>query len=172
MDIYEEHDIHHPFLIIENFSNEATTPRSRIETDSLVVMIHGYQGSSIDLEKARNFMSIYCPSCYGLLIKGIEDDIDNPIEALGEAVAQEVKLHMLNSLNNYKRINFIGYSLGGIIAREALKHLQRYKDIMNVFISFASPHAGICDSSNPLVKTGIWFLTNFEKNKNLRQLNC
>ena len=44
--------------------------------------------------------------------------------------------------------------------------------MMNIFISFASPHAGICDASNPLVKTGIWFLTNFDKNKNLKQLNC
>ena len=43
---------------------------------------------------------------------------------------------------------------------------------MNLFISFASPHAGIRDTANPLVKTGIWFLTNFEKNKNLKQLNC
>jgi hypothetical protein len=43
---------------------------------------------------------------------------------------------------------------------------------MNIFISFASPHAGIRDTANPLVKTGIWFLTNFEKNKNLKQLNC
>ena len=44
--------------------------------------------------------------------------------------------------------------------------------MMNVFISFASPHAGICDTSNPLVKTGIWFLTAFEKKKNLKELNC
>lgn len=77
----------------------------------------------MDLEKARNFMNIYNPNCYGLLIKTIEDDIDNPIETLGETVAQEVRLHILNSLNNYKRINFIGYSLGGIIARESVKHL-------------------------------------------------
>lgn len=43
---------------------------------------------------------------------------------------------------------------------------------MNIFISFASPHVGICDSTNPLVRAGIWFLTSFEKNKNLKQLNC
>lgn len=41
-----------------------------------------------------------------------------------------------------------------------------------MFITFASPHAGIRDTENPLVRTGIWFLTNFEKNKNLKQLNC
>lgn len=122
-------------------------------------MVHGYQGSSIDLEKVRNFMNIYNPYCHGLLIKTIEDDIDNTLEELGEAVAQEIRIHMLNTLNCYKRINFMGYSLGGIIARASLKHLERYKEMMNVFISFASPHAGICDSSNPLVSMGIWFLT-------------
>ena len=79
---------------------------------------------------------------------------------------------MLNSLNNYRKINFIGYSLGGIIARESVKHLERYKDMMNVFVSFASPHTGISDTTNPLVRTGIWFLTKFEKNKNIKELNC
>ena len=88
-----------------------------------MVMVHGYQGSSIDLEKARNFMNIYNPYCHGLLIKTIEDEIDNPIETLGEAVAQEVRIHLLNSMNCYKRLNFVGYSLGGIIARQSLKHL-------------------------------------------------
>lgn len=44
--------------------------------------------------------------------------------------------------------------------------------MMNAFISFASPHAGIRDASNPLVRTGVWFLTNFDKRMNLRQLNC
>lgn len=87
-------------------------------------------------------------------------------------IAHEVRLHMINTLNEYKRINFIGYSLGGILARQSLQHLHRYKDRMNIFISFASPHAGICDTENPLVKTGIWWLTNFQKNKNLKQLNC
>jgi hypothetical protein len=42
---------------------------------------------------------------------------------------------------------------------------------MNIFVSFASPHVGISNSANPLVRAGIWFLTSFEKNKNLKQLN-
>lgn len=87
--------------------------------------------------------------------------MDESIEKLGEMVADEVMQQLLKTQNNYKAINFIGYSLGGIVAREAVKHLQKYKHLMNVFVSFASPHAGICDASNPLVKTGIWFLTNF-----------
>jgi hypothetical protein len=43
---------------------------------------------------------------------------------------------------------------------------------MNFYISFASPHTGICDSTSYLIRTGIWYLTNFEKAKNLKQLNC
>lgn len=71
MDIYEDHDEHHPLLIIENFSPEEHITRQGLEIDSLMVMVHGYQGSSIDLEKARNFMNIYNPNCHGLLIKSI-----------------------------------------------------------------------------------------------------
>jgi len=81
-------------------------------------------------------------------------------------------LELARSQNQYKRISFVGFSLGGILARESLRHLDQYKEQMHFFISFASPHVGICDASNPLVRTGIWFLTNFEKNKNLKQLNC
>lgn len=68
-------------------------------------------------------MNIYNPNCYGLLIKGIEDDMDEPIEKLGELIANEVLMELTKSNNNYKRINFLGYSLGGILARETLKHL-------------------------------------------------
>ena len=50
--------------------------------------------------------------------------------------------------------------------------MDKYKDKMNIFISFASPHTGITECSNFLVKTGVWFLTNFDKGKNLRQLVC
>ena len=38
-------------------------------------MVHGYQGSSADLEKARNFMNLYNPGCHGLLIKTIEEKV-------------------------------------------------------------------------------------------------
>ena len=55
--------------------------------EGLVVFIHGYQGSSIDMEKARNFMKIYNPNCEALLIKSIEDEMDESIEHLGRLIA-------------------------------------------------------------------------------------
>lgn len=42
---------------------------------------------------------------------------------------------------------------------------------MNVFISLASPHLGVTNSDNYLVGTGVWYLANIGKVKNMRQLN-
>lgn len=62
--------------------------------------------------------------------------------------------------------------MGGVIAREVVKHLSELKSKMNLLVTFASPHLGVSMSDNQLVKTGIWYLINFEKVKNLKQLNC
>lgn len=62
--------------------------------------------------------------------------------------------------------------MGGVIAREAIKHLEEFKDKMNLLATFASPHLGVSINDNKLVGTGIWYLINFEKVKNLKQLNC
>ena len=43
---------------------------------------------------------------------------------------------------------------------------------MNIFATFASPHLGVSKADNYLVGTGIWYLANVEKVKNMRQLNC
>ena len=43
---------------------------------------------------------------------------------------------------------------------------------MNIFATFAAPHLGVSKSDNYLVGTGIWYLANVEKVKNMRQLNC
>jgi hypothetical protein len=53
-----------------------------------------------------------------------------------------------------------------------MHHLTKFKQIMNLFVSFASPHAGTIDANNYLVRTGIWYLINFEKAKNIKQLHC
>ncbi len=43
---------------------------------------------------------------------------------------------------------------------------------MNLFISFASPHIGTVDGGNFLIKTGIWYLINFENTRTIKQLHC
>lgn len=53
-----------------------------------------------------------------------------------------------------------------------MRHLEEFKDKMNLFLSLASPHTGTIDGSNLLIKTGIWYLINFQNAKNIKQLHC
>jgi len=71
-------------------------------------------------------------------------------ETLGQNLAFEVD----NFLTHRKylkdvRISFIGFSMGGIIIREALTRLDKYKDRFYTFMTMSSPHLGrICLISN------------------------
>ena len=50
--------------------------------------------------------------------------MNKSIEDLGKSVAEEVKRHLLKTLNHYSQINFVGFSLGGLIIRACLPHLN------------------------------------------------
>lgn len=68
------------------------------------------------------------------------------------------------------KISFIGHSLGGIIIRAALPHLVEYKDKMNLFMTFGTPHLGCVYGSSKLVDAGMWLLTKLKKTLSLTQL--
>lgn len=59
--------------MLENFADDAENLTDGNEITSLVVFIHGYQGTDFDLEKAKNFLTTYNARVYGLLIKSIQD---------------------------------------------------------------------------------------------------
>ena len=124
MPICEDDDMYHPFMMIEGYENKSIEEVPSLEITSLVVFVHGYQGSDYDLEKAKNFLTLYGPNSHGLLIKSIQDEIDEDLEHLGAKVANEVKAHISGTFNNYRKISFVGYSLGGVIIRESLKYLD------------------------------------------------
>lgn len=46
------------------------------------------------------------------------------------------------------RISFIGHSLGGLIIRAALPHLEEYANKMFTFMTFSSPHLGYIFSNS------------------------
>ena len=69
-------------------------------------------------------MSIYATNSHALLIKTLQDDIDENLEHLGAKLAGEIRTHIAGTFNTYKKISLVGYSLGGVIARESLKYLE------------------------------------------------
>jgi hypothetical protein len=110
-----------------------------------------------------------------LISKSNEADTHASIEQLGLNLANEVKLHLHcyfeNRTDKLKKISFIGHSLGGIIAREALKHLGKYADVMHGFVSLGSPHLGYMYNSSGLVDAGMWMLQKWKNSKSLQQLS-
>lgn len=82
-------------------------------------------------------------------------------------------------------MSFIGYSLGGLIVRAALPHLEKYSSKMHLIMTFCTPHLGYMYHSNKLVETGIennfpeieltlkiglWFMKKWKKNRCLNEL--
>ena len=115
-----------------------------------------------------------------LVSQSNEKDTDARIEELGARLAQEVREHILLYMNvtnlqngskaqvHLSKLTFIGHSLGGIIVREALKHLWPYKNKMHGYISLGSPHLGYMYNSNSLVNAGLWLLKKFKQSDSLK----
>lgn len=69
------------------------------------------------------------------------------------------------------KISFIGHSLGGLIIRSALPHLEEYKSFFNGYMSLGSPHLGYMYNSTYLFNTGMWVLKSLRKSECLQQLS-
>ena len=65
----------------------------------------------------------------------------------------------------------IGFSMGGLIVRAALPHLEKYKDKMHGFMTLCSPHLGYMYKAGKLFSTGMWFMKNWKKSIALNQLS-
>lgn len=57
--------------------------------------------------------------------------------------------------NSLGRLSFVGHSLGGIIIRAALPHLNEFRQKMYTFLSLSSPHLGYMYNCSKVVDAGI-----------------
>lgn len=69
------------------------------------------------------------------------------------------------------RISFIAHSLGGLITRSALPHLEAFKDKMYTLVTLSSPHLGCMYTTSKLIGAGIWFLQKWKGATSLNQLD-
>ena len=121
------------------------------------------------------------PDAMFLVSSANERDTDSFIETLGERLAKEVTDYITTYLNgarktgsthhNYlTKLSFVGHSLGGIIIREALKHLKRYQNYMHSYVSLGSPHLSYMYNSSSLINAGIWMIQKWNSSNSLKQL--
>jgi len=99
-----------------------------------------------------------------------EDRTHSSIWDLGAELAEEVQKYLLRYEGEDIQINFVCHSMGGLIVRAALPKLIMYKERMNRFICFASPHLGNVYSKSKLVRLGMWGFRFWYKSESLNQM--
>ena len=88
---------------------------------------------------------------------------------MGKRLADEVKQYIQSfcPLSCINKISFIGHSLGGLIIRASLPHLEEYKAKFFTYMSLGSPHLGYMYNSNQLLNAGMWLLKKWKNSKSL-----
>lgn len=136
------------------------------------VLVHGFQGSLYDMRLLKNNISVTYGDAVLLCSGANQDNTEGDISEMGRRLADEV-LTFIDEWcpgNTLSKLSFIGHSLGGIIVRTALKHLDRVSNKLHSFISLSSPHLGYMHSVNKLIDAGIWVLKKWRKSICLQQL--
>lgn len=132
----------------------------------LVVLCHGYQGSSYDMGLIKRWIQVQLPDAYYLLSRCNEGGTDGDISKMGADLAQEVEKFISNYMEEYEQdnvvINLVGHSMGGIIARAAIPHLEKYNQQMGFFCSLSSPHLGYLNGVSNFIKVGLWAIRKFK----------
>ena len=127
----------------------------------------------------KNYLNYLYPEALFLSSNCNEDSTIGDIYEMGKSLANEIIYFIQDNcqgdiLSRYikiyiythlyiNRISFVGFSLGGIIIRSALPHLQEYSLKMYTFITLSSPHLGFMYNSNFIIEAGIWFLKRWKK---------
>lgn len=145
----------------------------KVKALHLVVLVHGFQGNSFDMRLIKYNLSLLNSTLVFLSSQINQDDTENDFMVMGERLAGEVK-NFIKEWNDgimFKRISFIGHSIGGLIIRAALPLLKEYSKKMYFYCSLSSPHLGYMYSSSTLIDAGMWVLKKIKKCKSLDQLS-
>ncbi|EGR33266.1 serine esterase, putative [Ichthyophthirius multifiliis] len=138
----------------------------------VIVFQHGFQGSSYDLKLFANNININHMDAIFLHSCSNENDTDCDIEIMGLNLAKEVRQFINAQLGSKKlqRLSFVGHSLGGLIIRSALPHLQDLEQYFHAFITFSTPHLGFMFSQSKMVNAGLWFMKTWNNTYSLKQM--
>lgn len=169
-----------------HIANQSSSPSHHLPSHPgahLIILVHGYQGSSYDVRVIRNqgtmrnhqlvvllLVACLCPDALIFSSSSNESFTDGDLKDMGLRLANEVQEFIDKHSTPFyiiSKISFIAHSLGGLIVRSALPFLVRHKSLFNIFVTLSSPHVGI---TNRLIESGVLFLRLFKKSTVLEQL--
>lgn len=133
-----------------------SSPSSLSRGIHLVILIHGFQGNSFDMKLLKNNLLLYKPELLIYCSNKNEDNTEGDIAEMGRRLAEEIQEYIRDFCpgSALGRLSFIGYSLGGIIARACFPHLGSLHSKFHTFITLSSPHISFLYSSSSLFDAG------------------
>ena len=130
------------------------------ERNMLVILCHGFQASSYDMRLIQRGLREALPLATIEISICNEEDTNDDIDVMGRKLAKEVreKIRREGLEKDELILNFVGHSMGGIIARASLKYLSDYWDNLGFFCSLSSPHLSYQNGTDNMIKAGLWFM--------------
>lgn len=138
----------------------------------MFVLVHGFQGSSIDMKLLKNSISMVHPEAIFLLSKSNESQTEGNIEEMGVRLAAEVEefIDQYCPGSSLGRLSFIAHSMGGLIARASLPYLEKYRKLFFTYMSLSTPHLGYMYNSSKIIDAGMWVLKKWKGSESLKQI--
>lgn len=135
------------------------------ERNMLVILCHGFQASSYDMRLIQRGLREALPLATIEISICNEEDTNDDIDVMGRKLAKEVreKIRREGLEKDELILNFVGHSMGGIIARASLKYLSDYWDNLGFFCSLSSPHLSYQNGTDNMIKAGLWFMKKLMK---------
>ncbi len=138
----------------------------------MIILVHGYQGSEFDLRLYKNYIAKIFLKAYVLISEANSIEKDASLDLMGKRLSDEILVFIKDKkMEKIKNISFIGHSLGGVVIRAALPHLESLKQKMTTFISLCSPHLGCQVNESVLIHLGLKLLKNIKNSAVLKQLD-
>eukprot|EP00917_Polyrhabdina_sp_WS-2016_P007369 GHVP01016438.1.p1 GENE.GHVP01016438.1~~GHVP01016438.1.p1 ORF type:complete len:739 (+),score=106.11 GHVP01016438.1:627-2843(+) len=165
----------YPFLTEGSAGRPTIPPSSARKTSKprLWILVHGLDGAGQDM----NLWVYWLTAVYSDIIVYVSTANENQnsrgdISHMGLTLAEEIKSFVAENIGANTllgSVSFLGYSLGGIIARAALQHLPEFQDKFQTFLSLATPHLGI-RTPDKFYNIGVWIFKKLSKSIALSQL--
>jgi hypothetical protein len=135
----------------------------------LVVFVHGLGACKQDMEK----LAIELKRAYRisfLLSASNEARTEGDIGKMGQRLAKEVMDYIIQREKTPHMVSFVGHSMGSVIIRSALPHMEEMKKLFYCFVSLSSPHLGYLYNPSTLIDAGLWLINNVQKCTSVQQL--
>ncbi|GIX63565.1 DNA-damage inducible protein [Babesia caballi] len=138
----------------------------------LVVLVHGYHGYPVTMRFFRFTLSAYARRTDVLVSRFFFEDAECPIEEKATLLAREIDIHIRRKIGKHRlaRISFIAHSMGGLVVRAAIRHMDEYRDLLHALVSLSTPHVGVTRMPNKVFEAGCWIYASCVRSTCLRQM--